>query len=70
MVPRRDRIDVWWNLATVPWRDKTRNNNYFSLDRTDNLIDAPADCETSFYFTAFLEASAAGLGEPMYRNGP
>jgi hypothetical protein len=20
MAPRRDRIDVWWNLATASWR--------------------------------------------------
>src|SRR5690242_7707105 len=42
MVPKRDRIDVWWNLATVPWRTKTRRTTRFLLDGTDNLIDAPA----------------------------
>jgi hypothetical protein len=32
---------VWWNLATVPWRTKTRRTTRFLLDGTDNLIDAP-----------------------------
>ncbi|HET7214033.1 MAG TPA: hypothetical protein VFL79_10620, partial [Terriglobia bacterium] len=41
MVPRRDRIDVWWNLATVPWRTKKPGRKTgFVLDGTDNLIDA------------------------------
>lgn len=48
MVPRRDRIDVWWNLATGLRRTKTRTDKTsarFSLDGADNLIDVISEAE-------------------------
>ena len=42
MVPTRDRIDVWWNLATVLGRTFSQDQQNFvrfSLHGADNLID-------------------------------
>ena len=50
VVPPRDRIDVWWNLATeLGGREPglTEDQSVFSLDGADDLIDAlPAPSRT------------------------
>jgi hypothetical protein len=37
---RRDRIDVWWTLATESGEPSSRTDKQISLDGADNLIDA------------------------------
>ena len=40
MVSARDRIGVWWNLATESMRATHQDDNTISLDGADDFIDA------------------------------
>jgi len=40
MVPAGDRIDVWWNLATLK-AETSRTDGTILLVGADDLIDAP-----------------------------